>query len=210
MKEQSREFDPLQIVDMTDSNPKKRLLVATHHLPIVAICHNLKNNSKTYSSLPRSIAKKIGEKINLNSEPLVPFWEIQKRSGHTALFSGIKALEETMDVVHVGWTGQLLDETKEQIHDAIDPALINNLVQKIGPKYVPVFLDEETARGHYYGYCKSHLWPIFHYQIWEKATRDTPSWIQYIKVNQKFADAIVNIWQPKDISKFKSWLVLKL
>lgn len=179
---------------------KKRLLVATHHLPIVAICHNLKTSSKTFSSLPRSIAKKL-DKINTNSDTLVPHWEIQQRSGHTALFSGIKSLEETIDVLHVGWTGILLDDAKDEIHDNLDPDLIKDLVDKIGPKYIPVFLDDETARGHYYGYCKSHLWPIFHYQIWEKITSSTPSWKEYIKVNEIFADAIVNVWQPDDISK---------
>lgn len=184
---------------MDSNNSKTRLLVATHHLPVVAICHNLKNNSKTYSSLPRSIAKKIEAKVDSNSSHLAPYWELQQRSGHTALFSGIKSLGERMDVLHVGWTGQILDESKEPINDNIDPVLMNDLVEKLGPKYVAVFLDDDTAKGHYYSYCKGHLWPIFHYQIWEKVTKDTPSWVEYIKVNEAFADAIVKIWQPGDL-----------
>jgi trehalose 6-phosphate synthase/phosphatase len=182
---------------MEQSDAKTRLLVATHHLPIVAICHNLKYKSKTYPSLPRSIAKKIGAKPSVS--PLTPFWELQQRAGHTALFSGIKSLGERMDVLHVGWTGQIVDESKEPIHDDIDPILMDDLVEKLGPKFVPIILDDETAKGHYESYCKGHLWPIFHYQIWEKVTKDTPSWVQYIKVNQAFADAIVKIWQPEDL-----------
>lgn len=190
---------PSKSVNLMDQNESKRLLVATNHLPIVAICHNLKNISKTYSSLPRCISKKIAAQQSSNSNPKNPYWELQQRTGHTALFSGIRSLDQKMDVLHVGWTGQLLDESKEPIHEDIDPILRNDLEQKLGPKFVPVFLEDETAVLHYDSYCKGHIWPIFHYQTWEKVTKDTPSWNEYVKVNQAFADKIAEIWKPGDL-----------
>jgi trehalose 6-phosphate synthase/phosphatase len=107
-----------------------------------------------------------------------------------------------MEVLHVGWTGSLLDDDKETIYDSLDQELIDDLVGKLSPNYVPIILDEETAWAHYHCCCKTHLWPIFHYQLWEYVTKDTPSWVQYAKVNQAFADAIIKIWQPGDLSIF--------
>ncbi|CAD6886627.1 unnamed protein product [Tilletia laevis] len=36
-----------------------------------------------------------------------------------------------------------------------------------GIKYVPVWMDYNVAHGHYEGYCKQTLWPLFHYLLWQ-------------------------------------------
>ncbi|KAK0557107.1 hypothetical protein OC846_000754 [Tilletia horrida] len=36
-----------------------------------------------------------------------------------------------------------------------------------GIKYVPVWMDYDVAHGHYEGYCKQTLWPLFHYLLWQ-------------------------------------------
>lgn len=48
------------------------------------------------------------------------------------------------------------------------------------------------------------LWPLFHYLLWDEATDgriEKKNWEDYVFVNQQFADAIVEQYQPGDIGK---------
>jgi trehalose-6-phosphate synthase len=64
-----------------------------------------------------------------------------------------------------------------------------------------VFCKDSDFDGHYTHYCKQILWPVFHYQIPDnpksKAYEDH-SWVYYVKVNQAFADKIVQNWKRGD------------
>ncbi|KAJ3072177.1 threalose-6-phosphate phosphatase, partial [Quaeritorhiza haematococci] len=65
----------------------------------------------------------------------------------------------------------------------------------------PVFLEEKQANGHYEGYCKTALWQLFHYILWDAATNGANEgtyWHDYLSVNQKFADAVAEVYQPGD------------
>ncbi|KAI1002037.1 putative alpha,alpha-trehalose-phosphate synthase subunit [Podosphaera aphanis] len=65
-----------------------------------------------------------------------------------------------------------------------------------------VFCKDSDFNGHYTHYSKQILWPVFHYQIPDnpksKAYEDH-SWIYYVKVNQAFADKIVQNWKLGDV-----------
>ncbi|KAJ9118440.1 hypothetical protein QFC24_006271 [Naganishia onofrii] len=69
--------------------------------------------------------------------------------------------------------------------------------------YVPVFVPREEARGHYEGYCKTTLWPLFHYLLWQDSPVPTPSpdpmWIHYQAVNKRFAERVAQIYKPGDL-----------
>lgn len=48
------------------------------------------------------------------------------------------------------------------------------------------------------------LWPLFHYILWDEATDgrvEKKNWDDYVFVNQQFADAILEQYQPGDIGK---------
>ncbi|KAK5988462.1 Trehalose-6-phosphate synthase [Cladobotryum mycophilum] len=64
-----------------------------------------------------------------------------------------------------------------------------------------VFPSDKDFDGHYTHFCKQILWPVFHYQIPDnpksKAYEDH-SWKYYVKVNQAFADKIVQNWKRGD------------
>lgn len=48
------------------------------------------------------------------------------------------------------------------------------------------------------------LWPLFHYILWDEATDgrvEKRNWEDYVFVNQQFADAIVEQYQPGDIGR---------
>ena len=65
-----------------------------------------------------------------------------------------------------------------------------------------VFPTDGDLNGHYSHFCKTILWPIFHYQIPDnpksKAYLDH-SWVYYVKINELFADKIVKNWKKGDI-----------
>lgn len=67
-----------------------------------------------------------------------------------------------------------------------------------------MFLSTEAAIGHYDIFCKTALWPLFHYLVYEKATNgrvEKKAWAHYQEVNQKFADKAVEVYEPGDLSK---------
>jgi trehalose-6-phosphate synthase len=76
---------------------------------------------------------------------------------------------------------------------------------------VPVLLSENVHRGHWDGYCRSSLWPLFHYVLWESNidAGQTGDWDKYLQANAEFCETIMSIWQPNDISNWR-WLLLNL
>jgi trehalose 6-phosphate synthase/phosphatase len=65
-----------------------------------------------------------------------------------------------------------------------------------------VFVSDKDFDGHYRHYCKTILWPVFHYIIPDhpksKAFLDH-SWVFYVKVNQAFADKVVKNYKRGDV-----------
>ncbi|WWC90031.1 trehalose-phosphatase [Kwoniella dendrophila CBS 6074] len=70
-------------------------------------------------------------------------------------------------------------------------------------KYLPVFLPPDVSKGHYEGFCKKTLWPLFHYLLWLDSTATVPSpdpsWIAYHKTNQMFAQRVAEVYKPGDL-----------
>ncbi|KAI1785973.1 trehalose 6-phosphate phosphatase [Ganoderma leucocontextum] len=69
--------------------------------------------------------------------------------------------------------------------------------------YVPVFLDDKDAHGHYDGYCKQTLWPLFHYLLWQDVATEYASadkyWAPYEAVNAAFAKRVAEVYRPGDL-----------
>ncbi|KAF9971642.1 threalose-6-phosphate phosphatase [Actinomortierella ambigua] len=132
---------------------------------------------------------------------------LETRRGHSALYSGIKSLEKDLETIQIGWVGELADQDgyvipSKCLTDSHKAAIKQKLWQK--EKVVPIFLEDARAAGHYEGYCKSVLWPLFHYLLWDEATDgriEKKNWDDYVFVNQQFADAIVQQYQPGDIER---------
>lgn len=101
-----------------------------------------------------------------------PVWTLAPRYGHAAMISGINSLVETHEQLIIGWTGDIQSPTPgehisaETVTDA-DKAALDDALRTYQPKesdrdldddkktkYVPVWLDDKVAHGHYDGYCK--------------------------------------------------------
>lgn len=109
---------------------------------------------------------------------------------------GSQEIEPLKD--HVSWVGTMgiaTDEIPEDTLTSISEALRDDF------QSYPVITDDETFRGSYKNYCKHILWPTLHYQIPDnpnsKAFEDH-SWGFYQKLNQQFADKIVEIYKEGD------------
>lgn len=106
------------------------------------------------------------------------------------LATGLGAFYKDYDSVWVGWPG-IPDETLGTgEHETLREGLA-------GEGCAPVFLSEQDLEHFYRGFCNNTLWPLFHYFLLYTVYRDD-YWASYVKVNEAFADAVLEVAQPED------------
>lgn len=160
-------------------------------------------------------------------------WSLSTRRGHTAMVSGIRSLAQTHEQIVVGWTGAIhptvaastgedghshelgeedipeadrkqlerdVKTFKADFEDGDEPTEID---EGKGIKYVPVWLKSAVAKAHYEGYCKTTLWPLFHYLLWQDYTEEfpvnDPTFKAYEDANRTFAAKVAEVYQPGDL-----------
>jgi trehalose-phosphatase len=153
----------------------------------------------------RAQAQKDSMKSVHPSKPKVadPRWSkysvVPAVQGNGGLSNAVRAavdgncIENVLFVGLVGFPTDTLNEDKkteiyeklEEEHDAL-----------------AVYVSDKDFDGHYAHYCKTILWPVFHYIIPDhpksKAFLDH-SWCFYVKINQAFADRVVQNYKRGDI-----------
>ncbi|KAI8970343.1 glycosyltransferase family 20-domain-containing protein [Mycotypha africana] len=132
-------------------------------------------------------------------------WIIEARlNHHNAMYSGIQSLGVDYENLYIGWTGHIKTKNNENVNAS---SLANDQKEVLSShlfrehQCIPLFLDNELITGHYYGYCKSILWPLFNYIIWNDATdgrKEKAQWNYYEAVNKKYAELIVKHYKPED------------
>ncbi|KAF2757080.1 alpha,alpha-trehalose phosphate synthase-like protein subunit [Pseudovirgaria hyperparasitica] len=127
-------------------------------------------------------------------------WTIEPAvQGNGGLANAINAAVEAGSMGDVIWVGTLgfptdsLEEAqKDDIHDRLESEF----------EALPVYVSDSDFDGHYTHYCKTILWPVFHYQIPDhpksKAYEDH-SWIFYVNLNKAFAEKIIKSYKRGDI-----------
>ncbi|CAE6386385.1 hypothetical protein RSOLAG1IB_02540 [Rhizoctonia solani AG-1 IB] len=146
-----------------------------------------------------------------------PRWVLAPRRGHSTMTSGIRSLSTTHEQLIVGWTGEFRSvATDEKISTSSvadsDRALLEAEIEAYKPSdaenpdkitYKPVWLDDAISAGHYEGYCKTTLWPLFHYLLWQDVTSEIPvedeGFSAYKQANQAYANAILAVLKPGDL-----------
>ncbi|KAH7928571.1 trehalose 6-phosphate phosphatase [Leucogyrophana mollusca] len=153
--------------------------------------------------------------------PQQPRWKLAPRYGHAAMISGIRSLSSTHDQLIIGWTGDIqsgADEERVIPSKSVDQADKDALGSELAAydhggegdaeeerkiTYVPVWMDDDVAHGHYDGYCKTTLWPLFHYLLWQDVATEHASadahYEHYEQANQAFASRIASVLQPGDL-----------
>jgi trehalose-6-phosphate synthase len=70
---------------------------------------------------------------------------------------------------------------------------------------IPVWISDAEFSGGYDIYCHQVLWPSLHYFLHDRpksTSRDESNSVaQYKTINERFAEKIVEVYEPGDISK---------
>jgi trehalose 6-phosphate synthase/phosphatase len=85
--------------------------------------------------------------------------------------------------VWIGWPGCTIESEREagQIRDMAK-----------SKQLLPVFLSEDEIQKYYEGFCNRTIWPNFH-RFNEFVEVENSWWETYVKVNEKFCDAITSV-----------------
>jgi len=107
-------------------------------------------------------------------------------SGEVA--SGINPLFQKHGDLWIAWPGA-------EIKDAENRATL--ILELSAKKMHPVFLTQEEIDLYHGGFCNATLWPAFH-SFSQYINFQDDYWEAYVKVNQKFCDAIIKKVKPGD------------
>jgi trehalose 6-phosphate synthase/phosphatase len=91
----------------------------------------------------------------------------------------------------IGWPGI----EQEKLQKGEEKEIEDKLAEE---RCYPVFLSGKDVDDFYFGFCNQSIWPLFHY-FPQYVEYDPNLWQAYQKVNQIFADAIVNVAREDDI-----------
>jgi trehalose 6-phosphate synthase/phosphatase len=110
------------------------------------------------------------------------------KSSEGGLATGLGSIYKKNNNVWIGWPGSLVPAERQA--EVIQRLEKDNLY--------PVFLDQDEIDNYYEGFSNETLWPLFHY--FPSYTNYNPEhWESYKKVNEKFAEAILQFAGPEDI-----------
>uniref|UniRef100_A0A7N0RE26 alpha,alpha-trehalose-phosphate synthase (UDP-forming) n=1 Tax=Kalanchoe fedtschenkoi TaxID=63787 RepID=A0A7N0RE26_KALFE len=102
-------------------------------------------------------------------------------------------LPDDMEVLYVGSLRVDVDANEQ---DDVSQVLLDRF------KCVPAFLPADILAKFYHGFCKQHLWPLFHYMLPFSAAHggrfDRSLWEAYVAANKIFSQRVIEIINPED------------
>ncbi len=123
-----------------------------------------------------------------NREPYIHNFKGERINVQTPASGVVTALEPVMRACRGTWIAHghgSADRHTVDEHDRLR-------VPPRAPTYTlrRVWLTEEEQDGYYYGFANEGLWPLCHVAFVRPTFRES-DWASYVRVNQRFADAIV-------------------
>jgi trehalose 6-phosphate synthase/phosphatase len=134
----------------------------------------------------------VSNRLPLNVE--VKNSEVNVSPSVGGLATGMKSIHQKSNSLWIGWAGIPSDELEDSTLNEI-----KNLA--FLEKCISVPLSNKEIDEYYYGFSNRVLWPLFHYFM-EYVDYDETHWETYQKVNQKFADLILEHLEEGD----KIWI----
>lgn len=102
-------------------------------------------------------------------------------------------LPDDMEVIYVG---SLRVEVDADEQEDVSQLLLDRF------KCVPAFLPPDILAKYYHGFCKQHLWPLFHYMLPFSASHggrfDRSWWEAYVAANKIFSQKVIEVINPDD------------
>src|SRR5690349_12613530 len=106
------------------------------------------------------------------------------------LASGLRGYYQSASAMWIGWPGPLSSTSRGGRRSLEAQLTAHNL--KL------VDLDQRDVEGYYDGFSNAVIWPLFHYLL-DRIPLRSQNWDAYRRVNQRFADAIVEELRPGDL-----------
>ena len=99
------------------------------------------------------------------------------------LATGMKSVHSEGNGIWIGWSGINQDEISSELSSKVDQEIRKE-------KCVSVPLSKQDIEEYYEGFSNRTLWPLFHYFM-EYTRFESQEWETYKRVNQKFADVVL-------------------
>ena len=108
-------------------------------------------------------------------------WIFSPTSG--GLATGLKSVHENGKSLWIGWPGISSNEIDDKEYETLSKGLFEK-------NFKPISLSNKEIDDFYLGLSNKCIWPLFHY-FKQHFQFDEQQWDAYVKVNQKFANAIL-------------------
>jgi trehalose 6-phosphate synthase/phosphatase len=106
------------------------------------------------------------------------------------LATGLGSFYKSWNSTWIGWPGIDVEKIKGERKEIETRLLAEN--------YYPVFLSRRDVEDYYHGFCNGTIWPLFHYSsLYPIYSKDL--WQTYERVNETFANAVVEVAKDGDI-----------
>jgi len=108
-------------------------------------------------------------------------WNFIPTSG--GLATGMKSVHDHGESLWIGWLGVSSEEITKPEFDDLTKQLVSQ-------KYKPISLSQNEIDEFYLGFSNQAIWPLFHY-FKQFFKFENEQWENYVSVNQKYADSIL-------------------
>lgn len=102
-------------------------------------------------------------------------------------------LPDDMEVLYIGSLRVEVDSSEQ---DDVSQILLERF------KCVPAFLPPDILVKFYHGFCKQHLWPLFHYMLPFSDNHggrfERSLWEAYVAANKIFSQRVIEVINPED------------
>jgi len=104
------------------------------------------------------------------------------------LATGLGSIYKEGENIWIGWPGNTVEDPEQRAEIILE---LHEL------KMAPVFLTKEDVEEFYEGFSNETLWPAFHY-FTQYMVYNPVHWEAYVRVNEKFCEAILKKAGPED------------
>lgn len=116
--------------------------------------------------------------------------EVTVQPSTGGLASGLAGTHQARESLWLGWPGETSKLPTQKL------GALNKQLKRL--RALPLYLSASEVARFYDGFCNRVIWPLFHYLV-DRIPLFTRDWGVYERVNQRFADLVMEHYQPGDV-----------